>query len=148
MTLRESRAQANDTTALKFYLCCRSALLNAGHTVSRSHACAGSLKTNASHRQLHDIFRSWIKLHPVRMENISETSPARRLLSKEILFVFYPFSCKISEADIYWSLLLFQVGSEFHSTSGNDGCSRNYALGAISGASSQLGPREKGFEFK
>ncbi|KAF9483764.1 N2,N2-dimethylguanosine tRNA methyltransferase [Pholiota conissans] len=62
-----------------------SALLNAGHKVSRSHACAGSLKTTASHRQLHDIFRSWIKLHPVKMENISETSPARRLLAVENL---------------------------------------------------------------
>ncbi|KAF4615436.1 hypothetical protein D9613_003092 [Agrocybe pediades] len=60
-----------------------SALLNAGHKVSRSHACAGSLKTDASHRQLHDIYRSWIKLHPVKLDNISETSPARRLLSKE-----------------------------------------------------------------
>ncbi|KDR81650.1 hypothetical protein GALMADRAFT_89844 [Galerina marginata CBS 339.88] len=64
-----------------------SALLNGGHKVSRSHACAGSLKTDASHRQLHDIFRSWIKLHPVKMENISETSPARRLLAKEPLTV-------------------------------------------------------------
>ncbi|KAF8197457.1 N2,N2-dimethylguanosine tRNA methyltransferase [Pholiota molesta] len=62
-----------------------SALLNAGHKVSRSHASPGSLKTTASHRQLHDIFRSWIKLHPVKMENISETSPARRLLAIENL---------------------------------------------------------------
>uniref|UniRef100_A0A8H7Y2X7 tRNA (guanine(26)-N(2))-dimethyltransferase n=1 Tax=Psilocybe cubensis TaxID=181762 RepID=A0A8H7Y2X7_PSICU len=62
-----------------------SALLNAGHRVSRSHACAGSLKTDASHRELHDVFRCWIKTHPVKMENISETSPARRLLAKEPL---------------------------------------------------------------
>lgn len=62
-----------------------SALLNGGHKVSRSHACPGSIKTSASHREVHDIFRSWIKLHPVKMENISETSPARRLLAKESL---------------------------------------------------------------
>lgn len=61
----------------------RSALLNAGHSVSRSHACPGSLKTDASHSQLHDIYRSWIKIHPVKLENISEGSPARRLLAKE-----------------------------------------------------------------
>lgn len=70
---------------LLMHLSIRSALLNAGHKVSRSHACAGSIKTDASHREVHDIFRSWIKLHPVKMENISETSPARRLLAKESL---------------------------------------------------------------
>ncbi|KAF8910968.1 tRNA methyltransferase [Gymnopilus junonius] len=78
-----------------------SALLNAGHKVSRSHACAGSLKTDATHRQLHDIYRSWIKLHPVKMENISETSPARRLLAKELLseanFTRHPATIGASE---------------------------------------------------
>ncbi|KAF9013853.1 tRNA methyltransferase [Cyathus striatus] len=61
-----------------------SALLNAGHKISRSHACPGSLKTTAGHREIHDIFRSWIKQNPVRIENIKEGSPARRLLSKEL----------------------------------------------------------------
>ncbi|KAH9946046.1 N2,N2-dimethylguanosine tRNA methyltransferase [Epithele typhae] len=60
-----------------------SALLHAGHKVSRSHACAGSLKTTASYAEIHDIFRSWIKSHPVRMDKISPTSPAQRLLAKE-----------------------------------------------------------------
>ncbi|KAK2466885.1 hypothetical protein APHAL10511_001143 [Amanita phalloides] len=60
-----------------------SALLNAGHKVSRSHACAGSMKTTASHHDVHDIFRSWIKLNPVKMETLSETSPSRRLLGIE-----------------------------------------------------------------
>ncbi|KAF9535308.1 N2,N2-dimethylguanosine tRNA methyltransferase [Crepidotus variabilis] len=63
-----------------------SALLNAGYQVSRSHACAGSLKTTASRAELHDLFRSWIKLHPVKIEKISETSPAVRLLAKENAF--------------------------------------------------------------
>lgn len=61
----------------------RSALLNAGHEVSRSHASAGSLKTTASRADVHDIFRSWVKKHPVRMDKLSETSPARVLLAKE-----------------------------------------------------------------
>ncbi|TFK42549.1 tRNA methyltransferase [Crucibulum laeve] len=60
-----------------------SALLHAGHKISRSHACPGSLKTTGSHQDIHDIFRSWIKLNPVKMENIGENSPARRLLARE-----------------------------------------------------------------
>ncbi|KAL0946857.1 hypothetical protein HGRIS_013024 [Hohenbuehelia grisea] len=60
-----------------------SALLHAGHKISRSHACPGSLKTTATREDIHDVFRSWVKLHPVKMANISETSPARKLLAKE-----------------------------------------------------------------
>ncbi|KII88465.1 hypothetical protein PLICRDRAFT_625302 [Plicaturopsis crispa FD-325 SS-3] len=60
-----------------------SALLHAGHQVSRSHACPGSLKTTATRADVHDVFRSWVKSHPVKMENISEHSPARILLAKE-----------------------------------------------------------------
>jgi tRNA (guanine26-N2/guanine27-N2)-dimethyltransferase len=66
----------------------RSALLHAGHQVSRSHACPGSLKTNASRQEIHDIFRSWIKEHPVRMDKIPEKSPARQLLAKEPQLVY------------------------------------------------------------
>ncbi|KAG6851006.1 hypothetical protein H0H93_004493 [Arthromyces matolae] len=60
-----------------------SALLHAGHKISRSHACAGSLKTSAARKDVHSIFRSWIKLNPVKMENVSENSFTRRLLSQE-----------------------------------------------------------------
>ncbi|KAG1756727.1 tRNA methyltransferase [Suillus paluster] len=60
-----------------------SALLNAGHHVSRSHALPGSLKTGATRQDVHDIFRSWVKKHPVRMDKVSETSLARQLLAKE-----------------------------------------------------------------
>ncbi|KZT09453.1 N2,N2-dimethylguanosine tRNA methyltransferase [Laetiporus sulphureus 93-53] len=60
-----------------------SALLHAGHQVSRSHACAGSLKTTATRADVHDVFRCWVKTHPVRMERVSETSPTHHLLSKE-----------------------------------------------------------------
>ncbi|KAF5365606.1 hypothetical protein D9758_003320 [Tetrapyrgos nigripes] len=58
-----------------------SALLNAGHKISRSHASAGSLKTSGTRQDVYDIFRSWVKKHPIK--NVSERSPAQRLLEKE-----------------------------------------------------------------
>jgi len=61
-----------------------SALLNAGHKVSRSHASPGSLKTTASREVVHDVFRAWAQRHPVRLDRISATAPAARLLNKEI----------------------------------------------------------------
>ncbi|KAH9063312.1 N2 N2-dimethylguanosine tRNA methyltransferase [Lactarius vividus] len=60
-----------------------SALLHAGHQVSRSHAAPGSLKTTATRRDLHDVYLSWVKTHPVKMEKIPPNSPARALLQKE-----------------------------------------------------------------
>ncbi|TCD71872.1 RNA methyltransferase tRNA(m5U54)methyltransferase [Steccherinum ochraceum] len=60
-----------------------SALLNAGHNVSRSHACAGSLKTDAPRRDLHDVYRTWIKTHPVKMTKIAEGTPAHTLITTE-----------------------------------------------------------------
>ncbi|KIP09582.1 hypothetical protein PHLGIDRAFT_126174 [Phlebiopsis gigantea 11061_1 CR5-6] len=63
-----------------------SALLHAGHTVSRSHAVAGSLKTDAPRSAIYSIFRSWIKNNPVKMEKISQTSPSRVLIEKEPAF--------------------------------------------------------------
>ncbi|PPQ98817.1 hypothetical protein CVT24_003371 [Panaeolus cyanescens] len=64
-----------------------SALLNAGYRVSRSHACPGSLKTNAARTVVYDIFRAWIKNNPVKMEKISASSPAQKLLAKETTMV-------------------------------------------------------------
>lgn len=60
-----------------------SALLHAGHKISRSHACPGSLKTAATRGELYDIFRSWVKTHPINKNNVSERSPAHKLLAKE-----------------------------------------------------------------
>ncbi|GAA5870511.1 hypothetical protein JCM1840_004786 [Sporobolomyces johnsonii] len=60
-----------------------SALLNASYTLSRSHAQAGSIKTNAPRTFVHDIIREWIKINPVKMANVKEGSPARVLLEKE-----------------------------------------------------------------
>lgn len=68
----------------------RSALLNAGYRVSRSHASPGSLKTTAPREAIHDVFRAWAQRHPVRMDRISETAPAAKLLSKEIKYVSFP----------------------------------------------------------
>ncbi|KAG9318896.1 N2,N2-dimethylguanosine tRNA methyltransferase-domain-containing protein [Chiua virens] len=61
-----------------------SALLNGGHQVSRSHASAGSLKTTATRAEIHDVFRAWAQRHPVRMDRISEVSPAAKLLNKDM----------------------------------------------------------------
>ena len=54
-----------------------------GTACSRSHAAAGSLKTDAPTRALHDIFRAWVKTHPVTREKISAGSPTLKLLDKE-----------------------------------------------------------------
>lgn len=59
------------------------ALLHLGYEVSRSHAAAGSLKTNASRAVVHDIMMAWIDKHPVKLENIDEKNPARKLLARE-----------------------------------------------------------------
>jgi len=73
-----------------------SALLHAGHQVSRSHAAPGSLKTTAARRDLHDVYRSWVKTHPVKMEKIPPNSPTRILLQKdpsvEANFTSHPFT--------------------------------------------------------
>jgi len=63
-----------------------SALLHAGHSVSRSHALAGSLKTTATRQDIHDIFRCWVKEHPVKAESISKNSPSQHLHAKEPRF--------------------------------------------------------------
>jgi len=59
-----------------------SALLNAGYAVSRSHALGGSLKTDAPRSFIFDMMREWIKMHPVKMENITAGQIARTLLEK------------------------------------------------------------------
>ncbi|KAM0751875.1 N2,N2-dimethylguanosine tRNA methyltransferase [Meredithblackwellia eburnea MCA 4105] len=60
-----------------------SALLNGGFQISRSHTVAGSIKTNAPRDFIMDIYREWIKSHPVNMDKVKEGSPAARLLAKE-----------------------------------------------------------------
>lgn len=62
----------------------RSALLNASYLVSRSHASAGSIKTNAPPEFIHDIMRKWVETHPVKIENVAKGSPAIKLLEKKM----------------------------------------------------------------
>jgi tRNA (guanine26-N2/guanine27-N2)-dimethyltransferase len=60
-----------------------SALLHRGFQVSRSHCQPGSLKTNATRRQVFDVIRNWIEQgHPVKLEGIAESSPARQMVLK------------------------------------------------------------------
>ncbi|ORZ10876.1 N2,N2-dimethylguanosine tRNA methyltransferase [Absidia repens] len=63
-----------------------SALLNAGYKVSGSHCNPQTLKTNAPASVVWDVLRAFIKKHPVTMANISENSPARKILAKEPSF--------------------------------------------------------------
>ncbi|WRT66207.1 N2,N2-dimethylguanosine tRNA methyltransferase [Kwoniella shivajii] len=59
-----------------------SALLNGGYKISRSHAQAGAIKTNAPRSFIYDIMREQAKVTPIRIDKISEGSPARKLISK------------------------------------------------------------------
>ncbi|CAL9701138.1 unnamed protein product [Knipowitschia caucasica] len=77
-----STIHCNTPSLLQF----RSALLNAGHQVSLSHACKNAIKTDAPSSVVWDVMRSWEKSHPVKREKLSETSPAFRILSKEPSF--------------------------------------------------------------
>ncbi|XP_070683680.1 tRNA (guanine(26)-N(2))-dimethyltransferase [Pempheris klunzingeri] len=61
----------------------RSALLNAGHRVSLSHACKNAIKTDAPPATIWDVMRCWEKANPVKREKLSETSPALKILSTE-----------------------------------------------------------------
>lgn len=69
----------------------RSGLLNAGYKVSLSHACAGSIKTDAPRAFIFDVMREWIKVSPVSMKNVKAGSPTMRLLAKAQTCV--NFSC-------------------------------------------------------
>ncbi|KIO23382.1 hypothetical protein M407DRAFT_27161 [Tulasnella calospora MUT 4182] len=60
-----------------------SAILNGGYKISRSHACAGSLKSDAPQAFIHDLMRTWILDHPVRMDKIKDEA-SKTLLNKPI----------------------------------------------------------------
>ncbi|XP_025059652.1 tRNA (guanine(26)-N(2))-dimethyltransferase isoform X5 [Alligator sinensis] len=74
-----STIRCNTPSLLQF----RSALLHAGYQVSLSHACKNTIKTDAPATVIWDIMRCWEKLHPVKRERLSETSPAARILAVE-----------------------------------------------------------------
>ncbi|XP_020298682.1 probable tRNA (guanine(26)-N(2))-dimethyltransferase [Pseudomyrmex gracilis] len=78
----------------------RSALLNAGYSVSYSHASRTSIKTNAPNDVIWDIVRAWEKEHPAKREKMAEDSPAARILNAssttEISFAMHPLANPIS----------------------------------------------------
>uniref|UniRef100_A0A674MT79 tRNA (guanine(26)-N(2))-dimethyltransferase n=1 Tax=Takifugu rubripes TaxID=31033 RepID=A0A674MT79_TAKRU len=74
-----SSIRCNTPPMLQF----RSALLHAGYKVSLSHACKNAIKTDAPPATMWDIMRCWEKIHPVKREKLSNTSPSFRILSKE-----------------------------------------------------------------
>ena len=73
---------------LTFETLVRSALLNAGYKISRSHASSGSIKTDAPRTFVHDVIREWIKQNPVVMKNVKDGSPSKVLLDKPQTCVF------------------------------------------------------------
>ena len=64
------------------FISLRSALLNGGYEVSRSHASAGSVKTTAPAEFVHDVLRAFIEKHPVREDKIPVGSPSLTLVQK------------------------------------------------------------------
>ena len=58
----------------------RSALLNAGYSVSYSHANKISIKTNAPNEVIWDIVRTWEKEHPIKRDKLQSDSPAINIL--------------------------------------------------------------------
>lgn len=61
----------------------RSALQKLGYRVSISHTDPDAIKTDAPNDVLWDVIRGWHKVAPAKMENLSPTSPAYAILSKE-----------------------------------------------------------------
>ncbi|XP_062491375.1 tRNA (guanine(26)-N(2))-dimethyltransferase isoform X1 [Pezoporus occidentalis] len=74
-----STIHCNTPSLLQF----SSALLHAGYRVSLSHACRTAVKTDAPPAVLWDILRCWVRLHPVKRERLTDTSPAARILAVE-----------------------------------------------------------------
>ena len=64
-----------------------SALLNAGFKVSATHTNPLCIKTDAPPLFIWDIMRSWVKMNPIKMENIGDHSPSRKILSVEAVNV-------------------------------------------------------------
>ncbi|ESO87614.1 hypothetical protein LOTGIDRAFT_127570 [Lottia gigantea] len=61
-----------------------SAILNAGHKVSLSHAARNSKKTDAPSKFIWDIMRTWVKQNPIKDNRRATGSIASIILDKEI----------------------------------------------------------------
>jgi tRNA (guanine26-N2/guanine27-N2)-dimethyltransferase len=66
-----------------------SGLLSTGYKVSQSHAYQQAIKTNAPPQVVWDILRQWCKLEPPSSKNISQTSPAYKILAVEPRFILH-----------------------------------------------------------
>ncbi|XP_059045805.1 tRNA (guanine(26)-N(2))-dimethyltransferase-like [Achroia grisella] len=62
----------------------RSAIMNAGHKVSYSHASKLSIKTTAPAHLMWDILRTWEKTHPVKPAKLDADPVAKFILSQPI----------------------------------------------------------------
>ncbi|CCJ29733.1 unnamed protein product [Pneumocystis jirovecii] len=60
-----------------------SALINAGYSISLTHASPGSIKTNAPPKTLWDIMKFWIKKYPVSEKRIRDGTVAKEILKVE-----------------------------------------------------------------
>ncbi|KAG4301659.1 hypothetical protein PCK1_002144 [Pneumocystis canis] len=68
------------TPSMKYVL---SALINAGYSVSLTHASPGSIKTNAPPKIIWNIMKSWIKQYPVAEKRIRDGTAAKEILKTE-----------------------------------------------------------------
>ncbi|XP_026333429.1 probable tRNA (guanine(26)-N(2))-dimethyltransferase [Hyposmocoma kahamanoa] len=62
----------------------RSAIMNAGHKVSYSHASKLSIKTTAPAQLIWDIIRTWAKTHPAKPSKLEADPVSRHILTQEI----------------------------------------------------------------
>lgn len=61
----------------------RGALRHLGYIATRSHAKAGSIKTDAPFAVIWEVLREWVRQRsPVKMENLREGGPGRTILAK------------------------------------------------------------------
>lgn len=90
----------------------RSALLNAGHRVSFSHACKNSVKTDAPMEFIWDIIRTW-KLQNPSKKPLEPGSPGEGIMKTEpsspVSFVIHPGANPSSREQ---QLLRYQVNPE------------------------------------
>ncbi|ODV91332.1 hypothetical protein CANCADRAFT_24269 [Tortispora caseinolytica NRRL Y-17796] len=61
-----------------------SALINGGYKVSGSHCVPGSIKTDAPFSFIWDVYREWIKEHPVSAAKLKDFTAAKAILEKSM----------------------------------------------------------------
>ena len=91
----------------------RSALLNAGYSVSLSHACKLALKTNAPNDFIWSMMRAWEKLNPVNKDKLDKNSIASKILENHKIPLYENISFEIhpdsNPASRISSLKRFQI---------------------------------------